>query len=406
MEHASPTTDCTLTGMSYDNTGELGATPGGTSRSSSSTAAHGAAGRPAARRHRVGPAQRGRRRRRRGDAIALADVVGRLQALHARRLPRRLPDRRAVPHRVRHGRRAGRHLQRLRLLRAGLPVRRDRRPAEDDGRALQVHDVLRPARRGPGAGLRQGLPDGVDPVRRPRRAARARRRPAGRAARARRGQARLYGRDPDDGVGGDGAFFLLLDEPEVYGLPPDPVVTTRDLPAMWKRAALRPPGSASPRSSRRSWEVAMTDAIRRTDGSRPDAVPRGARRRRGRGEELMVPEAEFTLLLRPPDHQGADLEEPRRPAVPVPRRAGRRVGGARRRSARPPTGRPCAAAGPPRRGRGGALVGSGSLVHDLGRPARFLHMLRVFKPTSPLSVGSWILSPFAALGGGAAGRPS
>jgi formate dehydrogenase iron-sulfur subunit len=43
----------------------------------------------------------------------------------------------------------------------------------------------------------------------------------------------LYGRDPDDGVGGFGAFFLLLDEPEVYGLPPDPVVTTRDLPEMW-----------------------------------------------------------------------------------------------------------------------------------------------------------------------------
>jgi formate dehydrogenase iron-sulfur subunit len=50
--------------------------------------------------------------------------------------------------------------------------------------------------------------------------------------------ARLYGHDPDDGVGGDGAFFLLLDEPEVYGLPPDPVVTTRDLPAMWKRAGM------------------------------------------------------------------------------------------------------------------------------------------------------------------------
>jgi formate dehydrogenase iron-sulfur subunit len=48
--------------------------------------------------------------------------------------------------------------------------------------------------------------------------------------------ARLYGNSPDDGVGGDGAFFLLLDEPEVYGLPPDPVVCTRDLPAMWKRA--------------------------------------------------------------------------------------------------------------------------------------------------------------------------
>jgi formate dehydrogenase iron-sulfur subunit len=48
--------------------------------------------------------------------------------------------------------------------------------------------------------------------------------------------ARLYGENPDDGVGGDGAFFLLLDEPEVYGLPPDPVVTTRDLPAMWRHA--------------------------------------------------------------------------------------------------------------------------------------------------------------------------
>lgn len=50
--------------------------------------------------------------------------------------------------------------------------------------------------------------------------------------------ARLYGHEPDDGVGGDGAFFLLLDEPEVYGLPPAPVVTTRDLPAMWKHAGL------------------------------------------------------------------------------------------------------------------------------------------------------------------------
>ena len=46
--------------------------------------------------------------------------------------------------------------------------------------------------------------------------------------------ARLYGHDPEDGVGGDGAFFLLLDEPEVYGLPPDPVVTTRDIASLWK----------------------------------------------------------------------------------------------------------------------------------------------------------------------------
>jgi formate dehydrogenase iron-sulfur subunit len=51
-------------------------------------------------------------------------------------------------------------------------------------------------------------------------------------------EARLYGHDPNDGVGGDGAFFLLLDEPEVYGLPPDPVVPTRDAPAMWRYAGL------------------------------------------------------------------------------------------------------------------------------------------------------------------------
>jgi len=49
--------------------------------------------------------------------------------------------------------------------------------------------------------------------------------------------ARLYGEDPHDGVGGDGAFFLLLDEPEVYGLPPDPVVTTRDIASMWRHVA-------------------------------------------------------------------------------------------------------------------------------------------------------------------------
>jgi formate dehydrogenase iron-sulfur subunit len=57
--------------------------------------------------------------------------------------------------------------------------------------------------------------------------------------------ARLYGHDPTDGVGGDGAFFLLLDEPEVYGLPPDPVVTTRDLASMWRHAALAATGLAA-----------------------------------------------------------------------------------------------------------------------------------------------------------------
>lgn len=43
-----------------------------------------------------------------------------------------------------------------------------------------------------------------------------------------------------------------------------------------------------------------------------------------------------------------------------------------------------------------------ALVHDLGRPERFLNMLRVFKPTSPMSVGVWLLSAYAPAAGAAA----
>lgn len=50
----------------------------------------------------------------------------------------------------------------------------------------------------------------------------------------------------------------------------------------------------------------------------------------------------------------------------------------------------------------GAGIGSVFLIHDLGRPMRFLNMLRVFKVTSPLSVGSFILAPFASFASAAA----
>jgi formate dehydrogenase iron-sulfur subunit len=49
-------------------------------------------------------------------------------------------------------------------------------------------------------------------------------------------KAQLYLHDTNDGVGGAHAFFLLLDEPEVYGLPPDPIDTTRDLGTIWAAA--------------------------------------------------------------------------------------------------------------------------------------------------------------------------
>jgi formate dehydrogenase iron-sulfur subunit len=57
-----------------------------------------------------------------------------------------------------------------------------------------------------------------------------------------RTEARLYGANELDGVGGTGSVFLLLDEPEVYGLPPDPRVPTADLPRMYQRAGLAAAG--------------------------------------------------------------------------------------------------------------------------------------------------------------------
>jgi len=51
-------------------------------------------------------------------------------------------------------------------------------------------------------------------------------------------EARLYLADENDGIGGAGAFFLLLDEPEVYGLPPQPVVPTKNLRTIWGATAV------------------------------------------------------------------------------------------------------------------------------------------------------------------------
>ena len=58
------------------------------------------------------------------------------------------------------------------------------------------------------------------------------------------GEARLYGADRDDGVDGFGAFFLLLDEPSVYGLPERPRTPVKDLPGTWAVAAASAAGLA------------------------------------------------------------------------------------------------------------------------------------------------------------------
>jgi formate-dependent nitrite reductase membrane component NrfD len=123
-------------------------------------------------------------------------------------------------------------------------------------------------------------------------------------------------------------------------------------------------------------------------------------RRRGRGERLMVPDAEFTSYYGRPIIKSPTWKVPDVPAYLY-------LGGVAGVSASlaalaDATGRPALR----RVGRFAALAGSGlsvvALIHDLGRPKRFLNMLRVLKPTSPLSVGSWILAPFGTLAGAAA----
>ena len=50
----------------------------------------------------------------------------------------------------------------------------------------------------------------------------------------------------------------------------------------------------------------------------------------------------------------------------------------------------------------GGGVGTALLIHDLGRKTRFLFMLRVFRPTSPMSIGSWVLALATPLSAGSA----
>jgi hypothetical protein len=52
---------------------------------------------------------------------------------------------------------------------------------------------------------------------------------------------------------------------------------------------------------------------------------------------------------------------------------------------------------------GGAAVSAALLIDDLGRPERFLAMLRVFRPSSPMNQGTWLLSAFGACSAAAAG---
>ena len=315
-----------FTGHSYDNTGRAG------------------------RRH-LAP----RRLRRAGSRrrAALAHVLRRVQALHVGRVPGGVPDRRALPHRVRHRRRAAGRLQRLRLLHPGLPVRRHR-PARGGRPRAQVHPLLRPPQGRHDPGVREGVPDGVDPVRAARRDARARlRAPGGAAGRAASRARGCTARTPATASAARARSSCSSTSPRSTACRP-----IRSRPrATWARCGARRRARA-----RRCWPGSPSRASAAGDERLLLRRGRSSRRRCGRGRS-------------PPTSSSAGWPAP-------PRRS--------RCSAS------CAATDAlARRAWLVALAGVAAspplLISDLGRPERFHHMLRVLKPTSPMSVGSWVL---------------
>ncbi|MFE4546412.1 NrfD/PsrC family molybdoenzyme membrane anchor subunit [Streptomyces sp. NPDC056785] len=124
------------------------------------------------------------------------------------------------------------------------------------------------------------------------------------------------------------------------------------------------------------------------------------RTRKRRGEQLMVPRAEFD------SYYG-------RPIIHAPSWAARDIAGyfflgglagagSVLAAGAHLTGRPSTATAMKVSSLAAVSLSAAALVHDLGRPGRFANMLRVFKPTSPMSMGSWLLSAYGPAAGAAA----
>ncbi|MEU8382399.1 NrfD/PsrC family molybdoenzyme membrane anchor subunit [Streptosporangium sp. NPDC048865] len=114
-----------------------------------------------------------------------------------------------------------------------------------------------------------------------------------------------------------------------------------------------------------------------------------------RGEEAMVPEAEFRSYYGQPIIKAPIWHEPH---MPLYLYLGGTSGAASVISAVATlTGRDRLALATRVTAAAGAAAGAAFLVAELGRPERFLNMLRVFKPTSPMSVGSWLLAAHSGL---------
>jgi hypothetical protein len=132
--------------------------------------------------------------------------------------------------------------------------------------------------------------------------------------------------------------------------------------------------------------------------SATEAGPRG--RRRSGGEQPVVPEADFTAYYGLPILNGPVWHGPEiagylflggLAGASSLLAAGAHVTGQRELATR---AKFVAA--------GAIGLGAVALVKDLGRPSRFFNMLRVLKPTSPMSIGSWLLAAYAPAAGVAA----
>ena len=141
--------------------------------------------------------------------------------------------------------------------------------------------------------------------------------------------------------------------------------------------------------------------IEATPGSAGSRRRRGGRRRKGggAGDRSMVPEATFT------SYYGRAIVKPSPWENDIPAylfAGGLAAGSSLLAAGADLTGREALR----RSGRLGAIgaltFSMVALVHDLGRPERFLNMLRVAKLTSPMSVGTWILSIYGPFAGAAA----
>ncbi|WFE54092.1 NrfD/PsrC family molybdoenzyme membrane anchor subunit [Micromonospora sp. WMMD1155] len=163
----------------------------------------------------------------------------------------------------------------------------------------------------------------------------------------------------------------------------------------------RPHATTSQHATTPPQEIATRHRAARPQETSTDQPGRRAGRRRGGrgGEEVRVPEAEFTSYYGRPILKGPVWKWDIAAYLFT---GGLAAGSSLLAAGGQLTGRPALR----RAGRVTALAAVSAsavfLVKDLGRPARFHHMLRVAKPTSPMSMGTWILTAYGPAAGVAA----